>query len=79
MISHIGLQVNGTFSDILQKVKTYVLPTAIVLNFNPIEIPKIIKLEPPNVQYLKLAASDPCSLTADPNPCFLLNVDPDLQ
>jgi hypothetical protein len=30
----------STFSDILQKVKTYFLPIAIILDLNSIEIPK---------------------------------------
>jgi hypothetical protein len=34
------------FSDIFQKVKLIVLPIAIILCLNPIEIPKSIKLKP---------------------------------
>ncbi len=36
---------NRTFSDILQKVKTYCLPTAITLILNPTEHPEEYKIE----------------------------------
>jgi hypothetical protein len=36
------------FSGILQKVKNYFLPIAISFCLNPFEIPKSIKLKPPN-------------------------------
>ncbi len=35
-----------TFADIFLKVKLIVLPIAIILRLNPIEIPKSIKLKP---------------------------------
>jgi hypothetical protein len=38
---------SGTFSDIWQKVKLIVLPIAITLRLNPIEIPKKYKIEAP--------------------------------
>jgi hypothetical protein len=40
----------GTLLDILQKIKTYsiVLPVAIILRLNPIEIPKMYTIEAPN-------------------------------
>jgi hypothetical protein len=36
---------NGTFSEILQKVKTYIFAAAIVLRLNPVEIKKQYKTE----------------------------------
>jgi hypothetical protein len=42
---------NCTFSNILQKVKSKILPISIILRLIPIEIPKKYKIEAPYCTY----------------------------
>ncbi len=42
------IQKNRQFSKILQKVKKKIFQTSIILRLIPIELPKSIKLKPPN-------------------------------
>jgi hypothetical protein len=53
---------NCTFLNILQKLKSYILPISIILRLIPIEIPKKYKIEAPHYKLATNLATHPPKL-----------------